>query len=102
MSGESSTAAAADPARTRDTPESVPNIKLDKFPKLTGQADYRTWCDSAEFILQTMGCWSLVADNEQEPTKERGEENDAYEDRVNKYRSRYRWTSVFILEAVDF
>ena len=101
MSGESCIAAADDPAWTRDTPEPVP-IKLDKFPKLTGQADYRTWRGSAEFILQTMGCWGLVGDNEQEPTKEDVEENDAYEDRVNKYRYRYRWTSVFILEIVDF
>ena len=43
-----------------------------------------------------------MAEDEQEPSKEEGEENDAYKDRVNKYRSRYRWTNVFFLETVDF
>ena len=98
MSGESSSAS----TRTDDTSESVPSIKLDKFPKLTSQADYRLWCDSAEFILQTMGCWSLVAEEEREPVKEKGEENVAYKERVSKYKSRYRWTNVFFLETVDF
>ena len=44
----------------------------------------------------------MVADSEQEPTKEEKEENNTYEDRVEKYRSRYRRTSVFILGAVGF
>ena len=98
----SSTAAAAAPTGTDDASESVPNIKLDKFPKLTSQVDYCLWCDSARFILKTMGCWSLVAEDEQEPSKEEGEGNDAYKDRLNKYKSRYRWTNVFFLETVDF
>ena len=44
---------------------SVPNLKFDRFPKLTNQADYQLWRDST------------------------------------KYRFRYRWTSVFILETVN-
>ena len=81
---------------------SVPNLKLDKFPKLTNQADYRLWRDSAEYILRTMGCWSIVMEGEEEPVQKEGEESDDYENRVDKYRSRHRWTSVFILETVDF
>ena len=81
---------------------SVPNLKLDKFPKLTNQADYRLWRDSAEYILRTMGCWSIVMEGEEEPVQKEGEESDDYENRVDKYRSRYRWISVFILETVDF
>ena len=41
-----------------------------------------------------MDCWSLVADSEEEPTK-RGEENDNYDERVEEYRFRYAWTSIF-------
>ena len=105
MTGGESSSAPAPAAPTASagwtSGTSAPNIKLDRFPKLTGQTDYRIWRDSAEYILQTMGCWSLVADDEQEPTKEEKEDSN-YEEQVNTYRSRYRWTSVFILETVDF
>ena len=52
---------------------SAPNIKLDKSsssqtrPATVSNATLRN-------ILQTMGCWSIVEDNEEEPTKSEGEE----------------------------
>ena len=109
MSGESSkgqvapvelTPASASTGWTSTTP--VPNLKLDRLPKLTSQADYRLWRDSAEYILRTMGCWSIVIEGEEEPAQKEKEESDDYENRIDKHRSRYRWTSVFILETVDF
>ena len=85
MTGESSIDPAATTAPTASagwtSGTSAPSIKLDRFPKLTGQSDCRVWRDSAEYFLQTMGCWSLMADNEQEPTK------NTCEDGVDRYRS---------------
>ena len=48
-----------------------------------------------------MGCWSLVVEDEQEPSKEEGEGNNAYKDRLNKYKSHYCGTNFFFLETVD-
>ena len=106
MSGSSSSAAnpSADPnAPTgRTSNPTVPNIKLDQFPKLKFQDDYRTWRDAAEHILRTMGCWGIVANNEGIPTKREGESDDKYEERADRYDARYSWAQVFILDTVDF
>lgn len=42
-----------------------------------------------------------MADSEGEPTK-RGEENNNWDEGVEEHRSRYAWTSVFLLEMVEF
>lgn len=105
MSGSSATAAApkqaAAPTSRMSRTYAPTTIMFDNPPKLTGQADYRLWRDYTEHVFRTMGCWSLVSDNEGEPTKKEEEEDSDYEKRVGKYRSWYAWTSVFLLETVD-
>ena len=106
MSGSSSSA--TDPATDPNMPTgrisnpTVPNIKLDRFPRLRCQDDYRTWRDAAEHILRTMGCWGIVANNERIPTKREGESDDRYEERADRYDARCSWAQVFILDTVDF
>ena len=67
-----------------------------------GQADYRTWRDAAEYILRTMRCWTIVADNEEEPAKREGESDESYGERADRYEARYNWAQVFILNTVDY
>lgn len=105
MSGSSATAAApeqaAAPPGRMSRAYAPATIMFENSPMLTGKTDYHLWRDYTEHVFRTMGCWSLVSDNEGEPTKKEGEEDSDYGKRVGRYRSWYAWASIFLLETVD-
>jgi len=79
----------------------APTIKLDKYKRLNDQSDYPAWRDSSLFVFEATGTIDILREEEQEPTLEDGEEEDAWEDRMDRYRSRYHWLSIYFLETVN-
>lgn len=66
------------PAQGR-LPQFSAAIKLDRFTKLTGAADFQVWRETSTYVFTTYGCLSIVEETETRPIDTTGEKQQIYD-----------------------